>query len=542
MKKASRLMNIDNYYLYDSCKNNLLNILLENPKFYNDKKLIENDYPLLPYFTYTNFSILNDDFINQYIYYFYDTNKYPFISSVLSNENNIFTIIDFIPKLNQFSNKVYDKLNIRYNRKEIHNKKIKEVFKDELKKDINIFNNFIENNNKLFDKRNKINEDENLKEIINIPGSKINLIYTKIIQMYNTFLGKMKLGNYIKENIDNVIIQEAKENDYNFNYVLNNENKITIKEKMNQLILLYSKRERKENNVLNVYNGGKIIYNFEIIERKLEEHFILGKKYFKEKQKMFIYSEDIFEKEEDIFKKIKEKFEQKKIGEDNSRKIDEYLHYLTQEKILNIFYELVSLLNHLTQNEFDLKIKNDEDTLDDIINYLEIKSYKSPQLNTDKEFLEKILSVNTLLDFYEKVQNKSFNYLTNNIKQKIINDRIDIEENIQNEIESCLMSNKHITKNILISSVKKYILRHIKNKENFLFNFSDLIDKKDIWDESIYGDKDFLEDFNKLFHIEEKNGKNCVTIYCYLLIYEIKLLDRNNNDANDEDDGDELLD
>ena len=61
------------------------------------------------------------------------------------------------------------------------------------------------------------------------------------------------------------------------------------------------------------------------------------------------------------------------------------------------------------------------------------------------------MSVNTLLDFYEKVQNKSFNYLTNNIKQKIINDRIDIEENIQNEIESCLMSNKHITKNIFIS-------------------------------------------------------------------------------------------
>ena len=278
------------------------------------------------------------------------------------------------------------------------------------------------------------------------------------------------------------------------------------------------------------------------MERKLEEHFILGKKYFKEKQKMFIYSEDIFEKEEDLFKKIKEKFEQKKIGEDNSRKIDDYLHYLTQEKKLNIFYELVALLNHLTQNEFDLKIKNDEDTLDDIIKYLEIKSYKFPQLNTDKEFLEKILSVNTLLDFYEKVQNKSFNYLTNNIKQKIINDRIDIEENIQNEIESCLMSNKHITKNILISSVKKYILRHIKNKENFLFNFSDLIDKKDIWDESIYGDKDFLEDFNKLFHIEEKNGKNCISIYCYLSIYEIKVLDRNNNDANDEDDGDELLD
>ena len=39
---------------------------------------------------------------------------------------------------------------------------------------------------------------------------------------------------------------------------------------MNELILLYSKREKKGSDYINIYDGGKIIYNFEIIENKLE--------------------------------------------------------------------------------------------------------------------------------------------------------------------------------------------------------------------------------------------------------------------------------
>ena len=76
----------------------------------------------------------------------------------------------------------------------------------------------------------------------------------------------MKYGNNNKL-IDEVIIQEAKENDYNFNYIqIEADKKMTIKQKLDELILLYSSRERKNNNYINVYDGGKIIYNYEVLK------------------------------------------------------------------------------------------------------------------------------------------------------------------------------------------------------------------------------------------------------------------------------------
>ena len=514
--------NIETQIVTDSGNNDLINALLEKPKFYNNQKIIQTNYPLLSYLTYTNFSVLNNDFRNQYIYYFYDNFNYPFISSILS-EDKIFSIIEFIPKLNIFSNKVYDKINMRYNKEETNTKKIKKVFNNELKGDINTFNDFIENNNKLFDTRYKIDEDNYLSEIINTPGSKLNLIYAEIIKMYNTFLGKMKLGNFNKKNMDNVVIQESKESDYNFNYVLNEENKITIKEKLDELILLYSKRERKGSNFINVYDGGKIIYKLEVIENKLEEEFILGKKFFEEKQKLFIYSDDILSEEKNIIKKIKGKFGQKKLSEENSKKIGEYLNGLNETKILNIFYELLSLLNNLSQKEFDLKIKTEENNLDDIIKYLEIKSYNFPQLkqDKDKEQLNNILTLDTLLDFYDKVLNKAFIYLTAELKQKIIKEDFNIGEKIINEIENILSGNNIITKDILISAVKKHILRNIKNQEKFWFDFCDLMNQENIWDENVYKNEDFLNDFSGLSKIDY-DEKNSVVKYCYNLIYEIK--------------------
>ena len=104
--------------------NDLINIFFEKPNFYKSQELIEKNYPLQSYFTYSNFSVSIDDFINQYKFYSFDRDNYPFISAFITNENNIFDIIDFIPKLNKFTNKVYDKLNMRYSKDDINNKKI----------------------------------------------------------------------------------------------------------------------------------------------------------------------------------------------------------------------------------------------------------------------------------------------------------------------------------------------------------------------------------------------------------------------------------
>ena len=357
----------------------------------------------------------------------------------------------------------------------------------------------------------------------------------------------MNISNNIKANANNVIIQEASENDYNFNNVLINEEKITIKEKMDELTLLYSKRERKINDSIdsiNIYDGGKIIYNFEMIENKLEDTFIFGKNFFSKKQKTLIFKDDIFKKEEDILKQIEKKFVQKKLSEENNMKIEEELTKMSEGNILNIFYELLSLFNNLIQNEFDLKVKNDEKSFDDIIKYLEIKSYNYPKLKEIKNSLKNILSINYLLLFYEKVKNKAFNKLTPDLKQKIENEKFYMDINIQNEIEECLNANKIIKKDILKTAMIKYILRYIIKEEKFLFNFNDL-KKKDVWDISIFNTKDFNSDFEKLVGLDSKgnNGNNLVVKYFYLLIYEIDMngnnFNNNNNNVGDNSDSDD---
>ena len=114
--------------------------------------------------------------------------------------------------------------------------------------------------------------------------------------------------------------------------------------------------------------------------------------------------------------------------------------------------------------------------------------------------------------------------MTKHIKQKIIDKGINVEEEIFNKIEQCLEENKIIKKDIIILAMKKYILRNIKDKEqdNYLFNLNDLKDKN-LWDITIYGTKEFNQEFNKLVEIDEdEEGKKNVVNYLYSKIYNIE--------------------
>ena len=50
----------------------IFDIIEEKSEFYNNNELINKNYPLLSYFTYCNFSVLNKDFEKK-------SNKYSFI-------------------------------------------------------------------------------------------------------------------------------------------------------------------------------------------------------------------------------------------------------------------------------------------------------------------------------------------------------------------------------------------------------------------------------------------------------------------------------
>jgi len=344
----------------------------------------------------------------------------------------------------------------------------------------------------------------------------------KIIEIYNTFLTKMKNANI---NIfDEVIIQEAKENDYNINCIKKNGKELTIKQKLDELILLYSKRERKRKNEkgifeINVYNGGKIIYDFSIIEKKLEEQFIFGKKIFSEEQREFIFSDEIFKQENNIIKEFKIKYPLNKITNDNKNKLMEYLNNINEERATNIFYELFFAFKYIIEKVPDLKFKN----LEDLIKYLELKNCELKELNNAKKKLKENLSIDTILHFYEMVLNKAFNYLTKDIEKKLKNKKIYIEENITNNIDSYFDENNIIKMDTITSAMKKFILRNIMNDDsnNYLFNLEDLRKEEDLWDITIFRSKEFKDNFDKL--VELNKNENYVVNYLYVKIYEIEI-------------------
>ena len=500
-------------------KDEILDIISENPLFYNNKELMNRKYPLLSYFTYSNYTVLNDDFQNQFFYFNNNSTDYPLISSVLSGDE-IFDIIEYLPKLNKFINHIHDELNMRYTENEIQVKTIKEVFYDKINEDLSNFNNFIEKNKQLFAQNKKISNDSKLSEIINLKGSSVNYVYKIIIDKYNKFLSKMKHINI--KIFDKVLIQEAKENDYNINSVIKGEDKITLKEKLDELILLYSKRARKINGKINVYDGGKIIYNFTVIENKLEEQFIFGKKKFSEVQRLFIFSSEIFEQEADIIKKFSNIYPQKKINEENKTNMEKYIKTIQKkndDNVLNLFYELFFIFKYITKNAQNFKFKNEKD----LIKYLELKQYEFTQMNSAISQLTGSLSLNSILYFYEIVENEAFNNLTINIGKKLSADEIIIDQEIEKNIEKCLKDNKTITTNIIISAMKKYILRNIKDKteDKHLFNINDLEHKKDLWDITIFSTKDFKGEFKKLVELDGEQ-KNIVK-YLYSKIYSIEI-------------------
>ena len=394
-------ISVDEYYTNVKRKNEIFDIIMETSQFYNDKNLINKKYLLLPYFTYSNYTSLNNDFQNQYLYYNNNSSNYPLISSVLY-EDDIFKIIDQIPKLNKFVKKVYNALNMRYTKEEINAKTIGNIFKNELNEYIQFFNNIIETNKKLFDRSKKLNKNSKIYEIINQPNSALNYVYQQIIKIYNAFLSKMKFADKKISILDEVIIQEAKENDYNFNYIMKNDYKITIKEKLEELSLLYSKRKRKIKDKINVNGGGRIIYNFESIEKKLEEIFIIGRKKFSKNLVEFTFSSDVFEQEINILKDFEKKYPQKKINDAEKKKMEQYINDIktqNEKNVLDLFYELFFAIKYITKNAPNIKMKNEKD----LIKYLGLKQYEFIHLQKAKTELKDCFSLKTILSFYELI-------------------------------------------------------------------------------------------------------------------------------------------
>ncbi len=263
-----------------------------------------------------------------------------------------------------------------------------------------------------------------------------------------------------------------------------------------------------------------------MIEKKLEEQFIFGKKLLKlfsgnqnQEQKTFILSSEIFEQEANIIKDFNEKYKQVKISEENKNIMEDYIKTKTkikEDNVLNLFYELYFLFKYMTLiSPSNITIQN----LQDLKQYFELKQYKFIQLNDAIVTLKENLSINSILYFYELVESKVFKKFTKNIEEKIKKSKINMDENTITKIENILNDNKKIiNRDTAISAMIKYVLRNVKgkNEDNYLFDFENL-KQKDLWDN--FETKEFNKEFENLVKIDN-NEKNVVK-YLYSKIYGI---------------------
>ena len=519
--------------------NDFYDILLEKYDFYNPENKHE-ELPFISYLTYTNFSTY-DDFEKQYLYF--DTNdsdKYPIIDCIIK-ENKILKITEFIPKLNETVNFIYNELNMNITEDEA-NQKITDKIPNF---NYNEFNNSLKAFLEIFDEKDinfVLNEETKISDLIitNNEQNKIFRIYSWIIKEYNKFYESLNIYNQNERYIKEVIIQNSTENDYiSFK---SNENK-TIKDRLKDILCLYSKRNRiNENQEINVYDGGKIIYNFQLIEEMLEEEFVLCKRKFSKIQKVFIFSNKVFNKERNnIFYDLDRKFPQIEIIDNDLKfNISSYLDN-NNYNIKKLYYDCLKLIIYLTSYLLEEKLFSPKTTTIEFITKLMEKENNKIDEKFKKLSEDFKLNIEQIFYLYEMIEEKAFESLKDNIKNNV---ELILRETIYEEeekINNLLNKNSLLKKELIIKGIKKYIVRYCIGNINGNDSISDIIkledifNKKDIWGKLIFNNNEFKAEKTELCSLNK--GDNIVLSYFYGILFKKEFEnDPHSDDYEDQDD------
>ena len=519
----------------------LYNILLENNSLFKDKKINE-EFPFISYFTYTNFCGI-DDFKKQYLFE-NDNKSYPLLDAILK-ENKILKIIDCIPKFNEIVNIIYNELSMKISEDD-KNKNIRSVFPNaKILKDFNpdlkrILDLFGEDK---FDF--EIKDESKIIEVINldIEDNKIFKIYNWIINEYNNFFKSINTNKENKKYVKEVIIQNSSENDY---ITFKSNNSKSIQERLEEIIYLYSKRKRiYEGQKINVYDGGKIIYNFELIEEMLEKEFILCKRKFSLEQKLFIFSNKIFSgKRNKLFVDLNIKYPQIEIKEDEMiNNINKHLNN-NKDKMKEIYYNCLYVIIYLMEYLKNEKSIDQNTNIKYIIKLM--KKENNKLVEPFEELFENLkLKINQIFYLYELIEEKVFDSLTQIIKEEFKSDeRMKISEEREKEIQKELNDNSLLKQDVIIKAIKKYFVRYClgdnSDNKSILNNIkiNDVFNKIDIWDKTIFEKNLFKEESKKLCDFNQK--ENCMLIYFYRILFDIENELNNDRKSSDSDSGNNL--
>ena len=440
-------------------------------KFINFRYFIYSDYPSIEGLKKNNI-LENYTFINFYIE---NINK--------SSLNPI--------KINNFESKILDYYNnIKFISKKYSKQKIKEIESDlvEFKDD---YKQFKKHWNKLY-ANFQIDDEKSLECILNTDdktntfGNNISKYYKEKIEIHNKYISlfiKSIKENKIPKYWESFLSEKkAIQNTFlEYNFFSFDKERIQV-EKFNNLDeILYINSTPgviyKENKFY--YKNYKIInYNLPIIDKLLQQSFLIGKSYFKDEQIFIEYNEfDPINK--NIFTDYNKIFKQKKLDESIKKNIRELLHknqnqMESEEEKKNVLIYIKKLMKLIKSNNLFNKEK------DNIIR---------PEL-FNKQFDE----IPTLLfDIFDlEIKNESIVDLYEFIELSIIYDKFSKKNLNDNELQ------KIILKDETVSILRKFYLRFISSNDN-------QINKEALLSELILENKDlFLRIPNNQEEKEEK--------------------------------------
>ena len=499
--------------------NDFKKIIFEEDYDYYTKNVIKNDSYY--YFTSPNFCEIND-FVFQYKY---SKSEFKIIDFVLSHKmDEIINKINCLSVINKVVNKLYYENNLMITKKKAMNQSIN--FDDE-DDSIKQFNDIIPDIKKYFGIRfETITGSTKLIDLINIKGSKIFSLYESmksIIDSFNSLLNNYKQEDEIK--LDSKNIYDFTDND---KYLNISESDNMAYDRLLELIQLYSKRSRYNNDELNIYNGDKIIYDFKSIEKILVEEFLNKKKLIIYSQRDFIFSNEVFSNERsNLINDFIKKFNINTEGKKND-KISELINSLDNDDtgtVKDIYYDLQTILvfiyyNYIKSENEKMKEKM---SLKEFCEKLEKYGYKKLNkiLNNSEIF------INDILYLYEEIETKIFeiikNEISNDIKLKPENLKNEKKEEIKKYFEE--NDKLNLTEDIILNAFEKYILRYCycdyEKDEEILNNLNakKIFNKEDIWDKKLFNNSIFQQEMNKLLFDFNKNNSDNLEQYFLNLIF-----------------------
>ena len=486
--------------------NEFIKLLYEDYDFYNNKDNIDK-LPYLNYFTTPNLCS-KEDFEYQYIS---SMERHPIIEIILNEgKNEIISIVNCLPKINSFINNVYNKLVLSISREEAENRTI-----NSLNSNNDDINNFKEIVSKFINNYDISNESK-LLEILNIKDNKIYKLYDSIIKKYNQLFSKLAIYNNNKEFLLPSIVQDFSR-------------KISLFEKpeeglneLKKIISIYSKRKRliidNKNYKLDIYNGDKIDYDFQLIENILEKKYFIDINIFEQNQRTFIFSNNVFsDKRNNILTEIIEKFKQEPIKE--NKKLPK-IESNKKDFNISIYHDLQFIIINL--QSLIINCEKEKVSFKDIAEMI-FKKY-GYKINEILHFDD--IYVNNILSIYEKYEEVCFQYF----KELLIPKNLTNEKD--NDIKYYLNNLELIKEDDISKATKKYLMRYClgdyDKKENILKNMKidKMILKKDIWEEKIFNNIKFKEDCEKLSKINIENDNYLDKCFLFNIINDIKSVEK----------------